>query len=124
MQFFFSMLAGIVLGSKLGALSMLTYIVLGLLGCPIFTAGGGVGYVFYPSFGYILGFIGSAFLAGFTREHVENEFGKVSFCWLIAGCFVAMAVVYFCGISYIYVKVYRAACTTTLRSSPRCKLAP
>lgn len=103
MQFFFSMLAGIILGSKLGTLSMVAYIVLGLLGCPIFSAGGGVSYVFYPSFGYILGFIGSAFLVGFTREYVENKIGKVSFCWLLVGCFLSLAFVYFCGVSYMYV---------------------
>ncbi len=103
MQFFFSLLAGIILGSKLGSLSMVTYIVLGLLGCPIFSAGGGVGYVFYPSFGYILGFVGSAFIAGFTRERIENKFGKISFCWLLVGCFLSMTFVYFCGVSYMYV---------------------
>ena len=103
MQFFFSLLSGIILGSKLGALSMVTYIVLGLLGCPIFSTGGGVSYVFYPSFGYILGFIGSAFLVGFARERIDNKLGKVSFRWLLVGCFSAMTLVYFCGVSYMYV---------------------
>lgn len=42
LQFFFVLLAGILLGSKLGALAVLLYVVIGLLGLPIFAAGGGL----------------------------------------------------------------------------------
>ena len=37
---------------------------MGLLGLPVFTAGGGLAYVLKPSFGYILGFIVSALGGG------------------------------------------------------------
>lgn len=52
LQYLFTMLAGILLGS----LSVLAYMILGLIGLPIFSEGGGIGYVFKPSFGYIIGF--------------------------------------------------------------------
>ena len=39
------------LGGKIGGLSVCIYILLGLIGLPIFTQGGGIGYVFQPSFG-------------------------------------------------------------------------
>ncbi|MFQ7171426.1 MAG: biotin transporter BioY [Thomasclavelia ramosa] len=48
------MLAGILLGSKLGALAVLLYVVIGLLGLPIFAAGGGLAYIVRPSFGYLI----------------------------------------------------------------------
>ncbi|CDB23785.1 bioY protein [Clostridium sp. CAG:557] len=102
MQFFFSTLAGIILGSKLGAISMMVYILLGLSGLPIFTTGGGIGYIFYPSFGYILGFVGSAFIAGLIREWSNKNCVSASFKWLIVGNFLSLIFVYFCGTSYLY----------------------
>lgn len=57
LQFFFVLLAGILLGSKLGGLAVLLYVVIGLLGIPIFAAGGSLAYIVRPSFGYLLGFI-------------------------------------------------------------------
>ena len=52
LQVFFVCMAGVLLGPKYGALSQLVYIALGLMGLPIFTAGGGLGYVFQPTFGF------------------------------------------------------------------------
>lgn len=59
-----SVLAGLLLGAKKGAASMACYALLGLMGLPVFSAGGGVYYVLKPSFGYIIGFIASAAVAG------------------------------------------------------------
>lgn len=59
-----SVLAGLLLGAKKGAVSMAVYSFMGLLGIPVFSAGGGIYYVLKPSFGYILGFIASAAAAG------------------------------------------------------------
>ncbi|MDE7330226.1 MAG: biotin transporter BioY [Clostridia bacterium] len=59
-----SVLAGLLLGAKKGAVSMAVYCVIGLIGVPVFAAGGGIFYVMKPSFGYILGFILSAAVAG------------------------------------------------------------
>lgn len=59
-----SVLAGLLLGLKKGAVSMAVYAFMGLLGIPVFSAGGGIYYFLKPSFGYILGFIASAAVAG------------------------------------------------------------
>ena len=65
----FAVLSGLLLGWKKGIIAMTAYAVTGLIGIPVFTGGGGIMYVTMPSFGYILGFIASAGVAGiaFTR---------------------------------------------------------
>ena len=57
LQIFFTFLAGILLGPGWGALSQLIYVLLGLIGVPVFTEGGGFGYVFHFTFGFLLGLI-------------------------------------------------------------------
>ena len=59
-----SVLAGLLLGAKKGTISMAVYLFLGLIGIPVFSAGGGIYYVLKPSFGYILGFVAAAAVAG------------------------------------------------------------
>lgn len=68
LQFLFTNLAGIILGAKLGALSVLIYVMLGLIGVPVFTTGGGPGYIFYPTFGYLVGFIVGTYVSGRYME--------------------------------------------------------
>ena len=61
-----SVLAGLLLGKKKGMVSMACYCLLGLIGAPIFSGfSGGVYCVLKPTFGYIVGFIFSAFVAGY-----------------------------------------------------------
>lgn len=57
-------LSGMILGAKWGAAAQGVYLALGLAGLPIFTLGGGLGYVFQPSFGFLLGFPLTAAVAG------------------------------------------------------------
>lgn len=57
------------LGWKKGAISMAVYCVMGVIGIPVFASEpyGGIYYVLKPSFGYILGFIAAAVVAGLVR---------------------------------------------------------
>lgn len=58
------LLTALVLGSKLGALSTLVYMLVGLIGVPVFAGSGGIGALLSPSFGFVLGFIPAAYVAG------------------------------------------------------------
>lgn len=84
LQFFFVLLAGILLGSKLGAVAVSIYVLTGLVGVPIFAAGGGISYVLRPSFGYLLGFIAAAFVTGLVCEKTQarkwNQFFMAALC--------------------------------------------
>ncbi len=63
-QTVFAVSAGLLLGWKKGMIAMFVYALTGLVGLPVFSEGGGIFYVIKPSFGYILGFIASAGVAG------------------------------------------------------------
>lgn len=71
-QTFAVFLSGIILGSKKGALSQITYLILGLLGFPFFSRGGGIYYLFSPTFGYIIGFIFASYISGLIKEYKLN----------------------------------------------------
>ena len=64
LQYLFTAMAGLLLGRRWGALSQAVYVLLGLVGLPIFTMGGGFGYVFQPTFGFLLGLIPAAWVVG------------------------------------------------------------
>ena len=50
-------LAPMVAGVRVSFAAIFLYIVLGLAGLPVFSTGGGFGYIFMPSFGYLIGFL-------------------------------------------------------------------
>ena len=64
LQFLFTLLAGLLLGARLGATAVATYVLLGLVGVPVFASGGGPGYVLQPTFGYLIGFVLQAWYCG------------------------------------------------------------
>lgn len=92
------MLAGLIIGSRLGALSQLLYLTIGLIGLPIFAQGGGPGYVLQPSFGFLVGFIAGAYVIG---KVVERE-RSLSFPRTLAALLLGQAAIYLFGISYLY----------------------
>lgn len=98
LQFFFILLAGILLGSKLGSLAVLLYVVIGLVGLPVFASGGGLGYLLRPSFGYLLGFIVGAYLTGFVCEKAACSDVKKYTVAVICG----LLATYLIGLSYKY----------------------
>ena len=96
LQFMFTAMAGVLLGAKWGAVSQTVYVVLGLVGLPVFTMGGGIGYVMQPSFGLLLGLIPTAWVIG---RLTEKENGH----WRIAlACLAGLAVLYLIGLPYMY----------------------
>lgn len=98
LQFFFTALSGILLGPYLGSLSQLIYVLIGLIGIPVFTSGGGPTYIFNPSFGYLLGFIFASFIIG----KITYKARGLSLLKLFSACIIGAAAIYSIGIPYMY----------------------
>lgn len=102
MQPFFAILAGILLGSRLGSLSMLVYMLVGLAGAPIFAQfQSGFDTLLSPTGGFILSFIPVAYVAGLIVER-NNEPTLGTFA---AASAVGIILVYFIGTNYMYIAV-------------------
>lgn len=55
-------------GARLGVATIALYIVEGLSGLPVFTNGGGLAYVFAPTFGFIVGWLPMALIVGAAAD--------------------------------------------------------
>jgi len=99
LQFLFTMLSGLLLGSKKGAASVGVYVLLGLVGIPVFAEGGGFWYILKPSFGYLLGFIIAAYVTGKITENMK----KLVTWKILAANFIGLFIVYGVGMVYYYI---------------------
>ncbi|MBN2795443.1 MAG: biotin transporter BioY [Clostridia bacterium] len=100
LQPLFAMMAGAFLGSKRGAIAMTVYMLIGLIGIPVFSNGtGGFGVILSPTFGYIIGFIAMAFVVGKVVEMTEGT--KAKLLGLILAPVLGVAVNYMIGVPYL-----------------------
>jgi biotin transport system substrate-specific component len=96
-QTFFAILAGAILGSRLGSIAMTVYMLVGLVGVPVFSKfGAGPSTIFSPTFGFILSYIFTAFIIG---KIVEKK--KTVAAFIIASL-IGMIVNYFFGTNWMY----------------------
>ena len=74
MQTFAITLAGVILGSKKGGLSILVYVLLGAIGVPVFAGfSGGVQNLIGPTGGFIISFPIMAYVIGLGVEHRKKK---------------------------------------------------
>lgn len=67
-------IASSLLGWKRGTLSVIVYVLLGLAGVPVFAGfSGGIGVLFGPTGGYIIGFIFTALIVGLMTEKLGKK---------------------------------------------------
>ncbi|WP_249205623.1 biotin transporter BioY [Leuconostoc mesenteroides] len=57
-----------ILGAKYGSWLTVLYLISGLLGLPTFASGGGLGYIFKTTFGFLIAFTLMPFLAAIVRK--------------------------------------------------------
>jgi biotin transport system substrate-specific component len=106
LQTFFAILAGAILGSRLGSIAMIVYMLVGLVGVPVFAKlKSGPFMVIDPTFGFIISFILVAFIIG---RVVEKK--KTMPAFIIAAV-IGLAINYLFGTNWMYFayKIWAAA---------------
>jgi len=102
LQTVFVMYSGLLLGGRKAFASQLVYILLGLMGAPVFANGAsGPGYILSPSFGYLLGFMLSAYVIGRLGERVK-VLTRVKAGGIL---FIGTCLIYLIGLPYLYMIV-------------------
>ncbi len=96
------------IGARYGAISQVVYLTTGLLGAPIFAYGGGPGYIFQPTFGYLLGYPFCAIVIGMLIKILlpDNKGANYSkfrifYSYLVSNVFGVLTIFLF-GLSYFY----------------------
>jgi len=93
------LLAGAFLGAKNGAYSQIVYILMGVIGLPVFaqTADGtmGIARLLGPTGGYLIAFPLAAFLVGYLTERSQKYFS------LVLSMFAAEMVILYIGTLYL-----------------------
>ncbi len=89
---------GAALGARRGAAALTTYLLVGLAGLPVFAGPvAGPAYVLMPSFGFVLGFIPAAFIAGWFAERAWDRRPVLAFVGFVAASVVPFLV----GVPYM-----------------------
>jgi biotin transport system substrate-specific component len=102
-QTFAVLMIGALLGSRRGALCVLTYISEGLLGFPVFTQGkAGLAVLFGPTGGYLVGFVLAAYIVGALAERGWDRRPATTVMAMICGNVILFA----CGLIWLAVLVY------------------
>ena len=110
LQVLIVVMSGLILKPPYALASQLVYMAMGLIGLPVFSNGGGIGYVFQPSFGFIIGFSVCALLISLlVRKNmialIRKSTDKPKYIYIIkiiGFSLVSILALYVCGITYMY----------------------
>ncbi|EKN63164.1 biotin transporter BioY [Schinkia azotoformans] len=99
LQTFFAILAGAILGSRIGALAMIVYTLVGIAGAPVFAQfTGGAAILIKPTFGFILSYILVAYVIGKIIENGQ----KPTMRRFITASLIGMVINYVIGTNWMY----------------------
>lgn len=92
------MMAGVFLGARLGLAAVALFIFVLLLGAPLLAGGrGGLGVLFAPSAGYLIGWLPGAFVTGWLMGGHRGTFLRALLACLIGG----VVVIHLAGIAVL-----------------------
>ena len=97
------MLAGTILGKKLGVISVLIYLLLGMVGLPVFAGWtAGAAKLAGPTGGYLVGYLPLAFICGFAK--ITGQKGRallsMALCMILGTAVLyALGTVWFCVVT-------------------------
>ena len=110
----FVLLAGLVLGTRWGLAAVAVYLLLGFVGLPVFSSGGGPAYFVGPTGGYLIAYLPAVALAG-ALPRVGRPRPAKDLAGLVAGT----VVIYALGVPWL-----KVAADLTWKASLSLGLAP
>jgi len=99
LQPFIVLIIPMIFGLKISFTGIFTYILLGLIGLPVFANGGGLSYFLQPTFGYLIGFLLATIPISLISEKVSGLKGK------LLGGLIGLVVIYTIGVLYLYFNI-------------------
>ena len=92
------LLLGVLFGSRIGALAVLTYLLQGALGMPVFALGNaGIPVLLGPTGGYLIGYVLGTWVTGYLVERSGSKNQRLACLAMVVGNLV----VYLCGLSQL-----------------------
>jgi biotin transport system substrate-specific component len=102
LQNMFVLLAGLLLGPGWGAASVALYLLLGMLGLPVFSAGGGgIGHLLGPTGGYLAGYLPAVFTVGAISRAGWRGSRRRSMAIDVLAAVCGSLIVYLCGVLWL-----------------------
>ena len=109
-------LVGLVLGPRMGAAALISYLMMGLAGLPVFSGGSfGVLKLLGPTGGYLLAFPLGAFVAGYCATHGTVIAAPVRY---LAGALVGIVVIHLGGWAWLAIALHDPRTAFTLGVAP------
>jgi biotin transport system substrate-specific component len=114
-QTFGVLLIGAALGSKRGTASLLLYLIEGAIGLPFFAGGAhGLSVLTGATAGYLVGFVGAAYVIGLLAERGLERSVRTSFIPFLFGTLI----IYACGVTWLAVVLGSFSKAVTLGMVP------
>ncbi|MDD5622289.1 MAG: biotin transporter BioY [Actinomycetota bacterium] len=99
------LLSGLLLGSRWALASQTIYILMGIMGLPVFSGfKNGAAFLAGPTVGYVVGFMAAAFITGFIYENSVKKSGS-SLSHILASsisCILGIILIHFFGFIYLF----------------------
>ena len=89
------LLSALVCGPRSATLAAVAYLSVGLFQLPVFHEGGGIGYLLYPGFGYLAGFLPAAWITG----KLARQPGMDDPLALAGAAAIGLVVLHLCGLT-------------------------
>ena len=106
MQTFAVFLAMLMLGGRKGTIVILIYLLLGLIGVPVFSGGtAGPGILLGATGGYMIGWIFLGIIVRLTEKFITRNMSETKVCMQITALIVGLLICYLFGTLW-FVKVY------------------
>ena len=93
---FFVILSGAVLGAKWGGASVGLYLLMGIVGLPVFAGGGGLAYLTGPTGGYLIGYLPASILVGLITVSKKRTVTTS-----LIGLFSGVIIIYLLGVPWL-----------------------